>query len=177
VAAPELVFADGFAGALVLVLPEDWCGAELCPLDGGVTPTTLDPPVVDGTTVVGAVEGAGAGAIDRWCACLPFADADTTIFSGGGDGEPERVPVDGRCTVPESRSRAIAAAPSRSATSGTATRRAITQVPRAVPRSLADTGPSPFPNLPFPTFRQEYKKLDRTSTRVRRRDSQFPGNH
>jgi pimeloyl-ACP methyl ester carboxylesterase len=43
--------------------------------------------------------------------------------------------------VPESSSKAIAAAPSRSGITGAATRRAIAQTSRPLPRSLADTGP------------------------------------
>jgi hypothetical protein len=37
--------------------------------------------------------------------------------------------------------------------------------------------PLPFPTLPSPTLRHEYKKPGRTSTRLRRRDSLFAGNH
>jgi DNA-3-methyladenine glycosylase I len=85
---------------------------------------------------------------------VPVEGDDTTTFSGGG--EAEREPIDGRCTVPESRSRAMAAAPRSSAITGTATRRAITQIPRQLPRSLADTGRSPFPPLsPSPTLARD----------------------
>lgn len=81
---------------------------------------------------------------------MPGGGDDTTTFSGGG-GELERLPapLDGMCTVPESRSRVIAAAPRSSAASGIATRRASTQIAPQLPRSLADTGPS-LPPLPRP---------------------------
>jgi hypothetical protein len=75
------------------------------------------------------------------CGCGRVAEGDgaetTTVSAGGGD--PERDPIGGRLTVPESRSSAIAAAPSSSGTIGAATVRAITQIARPLPRSSADT--------------------------------------
>lgn len=69
------------------------------------------------------------------------AGADTTTFSAGADlGPVEPDWIGGRCTVPESRSRAIAAAPRSRGISGAATRRAITQIASTFPPSLADTG-------------------------------------
>jgi hypothetical protein len=74
------------------------------------------------------VRGAGAG-------------ADTTTFSAGADlGPVEPDWIGGRCTVPESRSRAIAAAPRSRGIRGAATRRATTQIASNFPPSLADTG-------------------------------------
>ena len=46
------------------------------------------------------------------------AGDDTTTLSGGGEDERAPDPIGGRCTVPESRSSAIAAAPSSSGISG-----------------------------------------------------------
>lgn len=69
------------------------------------------------------------------------AGADTTTFSLGADlGPVEPDWIGGRCTVPESRSSAIAAAPRSRGIRGAATRRATTQIASNFPPSLADTG-------------------------------------
>jgi hypothetical protein len=84
--------------------------------------------VLGGVVVPCFVRGAGAG-------------ADTTTFSAGADlGPVEPDWIGGRCTVPESRSRAMAAAPRSRGIRGAATRRATTQIASNFPASLADTG-------------------------------------
>jgi hypothetical protein len=74
------------------------------------------------------------------------AGGETTTFSAGAALEPGPERTGGRRTVPESSSKAIAAAPSSSGITGVATRRAITHIAPHFSRSLADTGLS----LPFP---------------------------
>lgn len=69
--------------------------------------------------------------------------------------------------MPESRSNAIAAAPSSSGISGAATARAAAHNASHLPRSLAGNGlSSPFLDRASPAFAQKYKKLGRTATRL-----------
>lgn len=84
------------------------------------------------------------------------AGDDTTTLSGGGEDERAPDPIGGRCTVPESRSSAIAAAPSSSGISGAATARAAAHSASNFPPSLADTGlSSPFWTGPPPALNQK----------------------
>jgi len=114
------------------------CGAAGAWVGDVLTPE-LVVPVAGG---VGAAVFAGATA--RWCVRWT-AGGETTTFSAGAELEPAPARIGGRCTVPESRSRAIAAAPRSSGIRGAATRRATTQIASHFPLSLADTGLS----LPF----------------------------
>ena len=118
------------------------CGAEPVP----VAACTVALPAAGAPDVV-AVDVAGVAT--WWCAGTPgvVEGDDTTTFSGGGGGPLEREPIEGRRTVPESRSRPIAPAPRSSANTGSATRRAAAHTAPHLPFSLADTGHSPFPPL------------------------------
>src|SRR5207244_5111519 len=98
--------------------------------------TAAAAALAGGVTDVGGTVVA-MGRTDRWCAWPPLGGDETTTFSGGG--EAERAPIDGRCTVPESRSSAIAAEPMSSGISGAATRRAAAQTASHFARLLADT--------------------------------------
>jgi hypothetical protein len=110
----------------------------------------------------------------RWCVRWT-AGGETTTFSAGAALEPAPARIGGRCTVPESRSRAVAAAPRSSGITGAATRRAITQIASHFPLSLADTGlSSPSLDGPPSALAQGYKKPGRTATRVSGRRSLFP---
>lgn len=118
-----------------------WRPAEEPRVFGPAAAALVVEPVAVG---VGAVPWDGVwGAIRSWDVVFPAVGGETTTFAGGGGGGMARDPIGGRCTVPESSSSAIAAAPRRSGSSGTATRRAITQIPRTVSRSAAGNGPFP----------------------------------
>ena len=164
---PEVLCWVGFGAECTPPGPEAWCGVEGAGVDDtGVAATTgAAEAVTAGATEVCGVECV-VGAAARWCACLPSADGDTTIFAAGG-GAVERDPVEGRCTVPESRSRAIAAPPRSSGIKGAATRRAATQTASHLPLSSAGTGlSSPSLDGPPPALTQKYKKPRRTATRT-----------
>jgi DNA-3-methyladenine glycosylase I len=135
---------------------------------GETWPTgAVEPPVACVTDGGGAVDVVGAAG--RWCTWPPTGGDVTTIFSGGGDAG--REPTGGRCTVPESRSSAIAAAPRSSGIRGAATRRAATHSASHLVRSSADTDLSSPSQTGLPGLRPEItrdnKKLRRTATRVR----------
>jgi hypothetical protein len=119
----------------------DCCGAAPARVGDVLTPPfELVVPVADD---VGAAVCVGAAAFvcvtARWCVRWT-AGGETTTFSVGAALEPAPARIGGRCTVPESRIRAIAAAPRSSGITGAATRRAITQIASHLPPSLADTG-------------------------------------
>jgi hypothetical protein len=135
----------GFDAACCLVFAARLVGAELVRVGEAATLVPVEPPAADA--------GGGAdtcGVAVPWCVCFFFAGAGvaTTTFSAGAALGPE--PIAGRCTVPESSSSAMAAAPSRSGNTGAATRLAITQIERALPRSSAATGPPPPSRMGLP---------------------------
>jgi hypothetical protein len=143
VGGPEAFAAGGVEVAVRPPLGVACPAAELVLLEEGGSPAAVAP--------VGACVGAAvlAGVTVRCAVRLCVAGAETTIFSAGAPPEPEPERSGGRCTVPESSSSAIAAAPRRSGSTGAATRRAIAQIARPIPPSLADNGPIPLPGLPF----------------------------
>jgi hypothetical protein len=135
---------------------------------GGGAPVN-DCCVVGRGAAVGAVED---GAVGPWgstvrvCECLAVSGGGTTTFSAGGELEvepPEPAAIGGRRTVPESRTRAIAAAPRKNGIAasvafgairarGPSIDRAVTQpdliLARTWPplRGLAVTGLCPLPS-------------------------------
>jgi hypothetical protein len=146
VPAPEVAPVESVGVGFVPAPPEDCWEPE--PVGVGETWATgaVEPPVAGLTVVRGAV--GVVGATEWWFCTCPAGGDHTTTFSGGGVAE--REPIDGRCTVPESRSSAIAAAPRSRGVSGAATRRAITQIARPLPRSSTDTGLLPLPPWAIP---------------------------
>jgi hypothetical protein len=155
-----LPVADGFGFGCNAGFPPvaACCGAAAAWVGDVLTPELVVPVAGD----VGAAVFAGATA--RWCVRWT-AGGETMTFSAGAEVEPAPARIGGRCTVPESRSRAIAAAPRSSGIRGAATRRATTQIASHFPLSLADTGlSSPSLDGPPSALAQGYKKPGRTAT-------------
>ena len=164
--------ADGFGDCLLRPLA-DCCEPDFPAVgtEGTIAGVELATAGGGATDLFGAVDVVGR--VVWWCSCVGAVGEDTTTFGGGG--VPEWDPVDGMCRVPESSSSAIAAAPSRIAISGAATRPPVIQSPRPLPRSSPDTVlPSPRFADPSPDLPQRYKKRGRTATGVRSRRSLFP---
>jgi hypothetical protein len=168
------VVAGGGCGGVVCFAPgEDGRGAEpfVC---GAAADPPVDPLAAGGGT---RTRGATVAGLTAFCdfgfGFCPPADGETTTFAAGG--AVLREPMDGKCTVPESNSSAIAPAPSRTGTTAAATRRAIAQIPGPLSRSSADNGRSPLQIAPSSPS-QGYKKAVRTATCLLGEPSLFPGN-
>jgi hypothetical protein len=121
---------------------EDCRGVELLPC-GVVVAEPLVEPLAAG---VGACTGATSGGVTGGgvtvlCGFGVPAGDDTMTFGAGGTAACD--PTDGKWTVPECSSSAIAPAPSRSGTASATTGRAMAQTPRPLSCSSADTGRSP----------------------------------
>jgi hypothetical protein len=161
----------GVGAFLAGVVDRRGAGALLCgvaaaesvvvPLAAGRGTCTGGATVVAGVTVLCGFA--------RW----PLGDETMTFAAGGAV---LRVPIAGRCTVPESSSSAIAAAPSKSGITGAATRRAIAQLPRPLSCSSAGNGRSPLPVLAFPLPEAGIQESRSDGNLRENRPSLFPGN-
>jgi hypothetical protein len=120
---------------------DDGRGVEL--LLCGVVAAAAGGPLATG---VGACTGGAGGGTTVLCGFGLPADGDTTTFAAGG--AVSCAPPDGKCTVPDRSSSAIAAAPSRSGIASATTGRAIAQIPLPLSRSSAGNGPFPPPGSP-----------------------------